>query len=398
MSSTARLCGRLVDYQIVGRYSMNMRSVRRRALKSGEMVANSSPRRGFMRRAAGIIAIVIAVLALAPNRSWAESQVPFPRPADIEPNVKFWVNVFAGYSIRDFAIVDRDKVWRLYQVYHLPGEGAPTRDDIDWVNAYLKSKYGDMLSKLATGREPETYEERRVAELFKGEGPTAYASAAQNLRVQEGMRERFREGLLRSRYYRPTMERIFRSAGLPVELVTLAHVESGFVGRAKSGAGAVGIWQFTRPTAKKYLTVTRYRDERLNPTRETEAAAKLLRYNYETLGDWPLAITAYNYGTSGVARAAEACGPDYCKIVRTYSGPHFGFAVKNYYAEFLAAIQVHRYENEYFPGIEDEDTIVPKPFSETPAAARRAKTKHTTHHATTHSTKSVRPAPVLQHS
>ena len=65
--------------------------------------------------------------------------------------------------------------------------------------------------------------------------------------------------------------------------------------------------------------------------RETEAAAKLLRSNYETLGDWPLAITAYNYGTAGTARAAEQCGSDYCKILKTYNGPHFGFAVKNYY-------------------------------------------------------------------
>ena len=50
--------------------------------------------------------------------------------------------------------------------------------------------------------------------------------------------------------------------------------------------------------------------------------------------------------------AAAEFGSDYMKIVRNYNGAHFGFAVKNYYAEFLAADQVHRYENKYFPGIE----------------------------------------------
>ena len=270
----------------------------------------------------------------------AENQLPFPRPASIEPNIKLWVDMFTFYSDRDFVVLDRDKVSRVYQVFHIPGDGSPTRDDIDWANAYLKNKYGDILQHLAAGHEPDSYEERRVAAMFKGEPLSAYSLAADNLRVQEGLRERFREGLVRSRYYRPTMERIFRQSGLPPELVTLAQVESGFQTRAKSTAGACGIWQFTRATGAKYMKVSRHHDDRLNPIRSTEAAAKLLRANYDTLGDWPLAITAYNYGTGGTARAAEVSGGDYSKMIERYSGPHFGFAVKNYYAEFLAALQV----------------------------------------------------------
>src|SRR5215472_13310626 len=59
---------------------------------------------------------------------------PFPRPSAIEPNVKFWVDVFATYSERDFIVVDRAQVWRIYQVLHLPGDGTPTRSEIDAVN------------------------------------------------------------------------------------------------------------------------------------------------------------------------------------------------------------------------------------------------------------------------
>jgi peptidoglycan lytic transglycosylase D len=284
----------------------------------------------------------------------AAAEVPFPRPATIEPNVDFWVDVFTAYSIRDFVLVDSTNVWRIYAVYHLPGEGQPSRDDIQWVNAYLKDKYSHVLDRLANGEQPITYDERRVAALFRGQPHSAFRTAEDNLRVQEGLRERFRKGLVRSRYYRATMERIFRDAGLPPELVTLAQIESGFQTRARSSAGAAGIWQFTRSTGRHYMHVTRYRDDRLNPYRSTIAAAKLLRSNYDLLGDWPLAITAYNYGTGGIARAANEYDGDYGKLIEHYNGPHFGFAVKNYYAEFLAALQVHRYEDAYFPGIRND--------------------------------------------
>jgi membrane-bound lytic murein transglycosylase D len=197
--------------------------------------------------------------------------------------------------------------------------------------------------------------------MFKGEPPSAYAIAAQNLRVQQGMREQFREGLLRSRYYRPTMERIFHDNGLPPELVTLAEVESGFYSRAKSGAGAVGIWQFTRGTGQQFMRITRYHDDRLDPTTETAAAAKLLRSNYLTFGNWPLAITAYNYGTGGMQQASDEYHGDYNRVLQSYSGPHFGFASKNYYAEFLAALQVHEYEDKYFPDLKYAEAPPPPP-------------------------------------
>ncbi len=321
----------------------------------------------------------VLVFGFGYGHARAAATEPFARPASLEPQINFWVDIFTAYSYRDFVLVDRDDVYKIYQVYHLPGNGSPGRDEIDWVNTYLKRKYSDILNRLASGREPMGSDERHVAEMFKGRSPDGLRLAADNLRVQEGLKERFREGLLRSKYYRPTMEKIFRAAGLPVELVTLAHVESGFQRGARSSAGAVGIWQFTRATGKQFMTIRGRRDDRLNPTRETKAAAKLLRANYETLGDWPLAITAYNYGTGGTARAAAQCGSDYCKILKTYNGPHFGFAVKNYYAEFLAALQVHKYEHAYFPGLEDEPAFVPPPLKERPARVIRVNT-HSRHH------------------
>ncbi|HZP45434.1 MAG TPA: lytic transglycosylase domain-containing protein [Candidatus Binataceae bacterium] len=303
--------------------------------------------------------IALVVFIATGGSAVAVNIVDFPRPAAIEPNIKFWVDVFTAYTERDFIIHDKDQVWRIYQVMHLPGEGTPSREDTAAVNDYLREKYTDILNRLATGAQPLTYDERHVAELFKGEPPAAYALAAENLRVQEGMRERFAEGLLRSRYYRPTMERIFRAAGLPPELVTLAEVESGFQTGARSSAGAVGIWQFTRDTGRQYMRITRYHDDRLDPEAETQAAAALLRSNYDRLGSWPLAITAYNYGTGGMEQASEQYDGDFARIFRAFSGSHFGFASRNYYAEFLAALQIHRYEDKYFPDLKYQEAPPP---------------------------------------
>jgi membrane-bound lytic murein transglycosylase D len=302
---------------------------------------------------------ITLILITVRGSSVAWSGGDFPRPIAIEPNVEFWVNVFTAYTERDFIIHDKDQVWRVYQVMHLPGEGTPSRVDMNSINDYLKDKYTNILNRLAAGGQPSNYDERHVAELFRGEPPAAYSLAAQNMRVQEGMRERFEEGLLRSRNYRPTMERIFRTEGLPPELVALAEVESGFQTGARSSAGAVGIWQFTRDTGREYMRITRYHDDRLDPTASTEAAASLLRANYDRLGSWPLAITAYNYGTGGMAMASDEFEGDFNRIFRGFNGAHFGFASKNYYAEFLAALQIHEYENQYFPDLKYQETPEP---------------------------------------
>ncbi|MGH7915303.1 MAG: lytic transglycosylase domain-containing protein [Candidatus Binataceae bacterium] len=328
------------------------------------------------RRAVGAaLAVAIAMLLIGLSRSTvlAANEIPvaqvnakaspFPRPAALEPSIDFWVKAFTYWGERDFVIHDRDHVSLIYQKFHMPGDGAPTSEEIEWANAYLKAKYGDILNRLATGHQPVGWEEQQVAAMFKGQPRSAYAEAAQNLRVQQGLCEPFRNSLLRGRYYRPKMEQVFMRAGLPRDLVALASVESGFSARVRSSAGALGIWQFTRSTGREFLKITRYRDDRLDPMRSTQAAAELLQSNYQALGSWPLAITAYNYGTAGMERAAAEYGSDFMKIVQNYNGAHFGFAVKNYYAEFLAADQVHRYQDRYFPGIENEEAPSPPPSS-----------------------------------
>ena len=108
-----------------------------------------------------------------------------------------------------------------------------------------------------------------------------------------------------------------------------------------------------RSTGRRYMRIDSAVDDRLDPFRSTEAAAQLLAYNYRILGTWPLALTAYNHGAAGVRHAKETLGTDdIVKIVRQYNGRTFGFASRNFYVSFLAALEVDHNPEKYFGPIE----------------------------------------------
>jgi membrane-bound lytic murein transglycosylase D len=110
------------------------------------------------------------------------------------------------------------------------------------------------------------------------------------------------------------------------------------------------------------MTINEAIDERLDPLVATRAAAKFLRENYEMLGTWPLAVMAYNHGPGGIARAVRTLGTrDHSEIILRYDGPRFKFASRNFYPEFLAALDVemNRFEHygplPQFEPVETED-------------------------------------------
>jgi membrane-bound lytic murein transglycosylase D len=126
-------------------------------------------------------------------------------------------------------------------------------------------------------------------------------------------------------------------------------VESSFNPRAYSHVGAAGLWQFMRSTGRLYMRVDDVVDERMDPHKASVAAARLLGYNYRQIDSWPLAITAYNHGLGGMARAVRTLGTrDIAAIVSRYQSRSFGFASRNFYAEFLAASEIDHDPDRFF--------------------------------------------------
>src|SRR5437773_6510306 len=153
------------------------------------------------------------------------------------------------------------------------------------------------------------------------------------------IRDRFEQWLSRFERYRPSVQNIFTEFKLPVDLVFLSLVESGFNTNAVSRAKAVGPWQFMKPTAKMYgLRVDSWVDERRDPVKSTLAAAQYLRDLYHLFGSWPLAMAAYNAGEGKVGRAiARKQDNDFWGLVDTKL---LRRETKEYVPRFLAAAQI----------------------------------------------------------
>ncbi len=292
-----------------------------------------------------------------------------PYPPGLKPQVEFWTKIFATYSEYQVVIHDAVHLDKVYTVLDfrplLKKYGATkarrlkaqrTRQELNKIRAALHK----LHTHGAKGRTLST-REKKIRALFRDINERhkfRRAAAKGRLRSQSGIRERFHRSLRISGRYLPRMEKIFRQKGLPVILTRLPLIESSFNIEAYSKVGAAGIWQFMPATGRLFLTINHVVDERLDPLIATRAAADLLKKNYDRLQTWPLAVTAYNHGRAGMARAVRTVGTrDIVTIIRRYKGRTFGFASRNFYAELLAAIEVEQNSVTYFGPIKSDPLL-----------------------------------------
>ncbi len=153
--------------------------------------------------------------------------------------------------------------------------------------------------------------------------------------------EWFQPGLVRSGRYVQRFREIFAEAGIPQDLVYMAHVESAYKPYAYSRAGAKGIFQFIASTARKYgLRVDEWVDERADPEKSARAAVAYLKDLYAEFRDWYLALAAYNAGEGTIRRAIARTGEaDFWSLART---AHLRRETKNYVPAILAAIVISK--------------------------------------------------------
>lgn len=357
-----------------------------------------------MPKTSRLLAVVIAGVLLQVGASRADelssdsspslsSPSPLPLPPGLSTQVEFWKQIFGTYSTRQVVIHDALHLDRVYEVLDFEPLSESILSDAE-ITAYAqekvraeKERLRGVLARLhqaGSDSNKLSPEEQRIWALFpEANNPNRFldAAAEDRIRSQTGLRERFAAGVEVSRRYLPEMEAIFRRQGLPIELTRLPLVESCFNVRAYSKVGAAGIWQFMPSTARSYMRVNRAVDERRDPLTSTKAAAEHLRRNYEVLGTWPLAITAYNHGRAGVANAVAVVGSsDLMEIIRRYHGPAFKFASRNFYAEFLAAVEVEKNASTYFGRLsparpQRADTVVIPDALTIRTAARAVNTK-----------------------
>jgi len=255
----------------------------------------------------------------ATSQAQEDPPVEFPLLEGLEKAVDFWKRIFTEFGTTQLVFFDPTDPSKVYEVLEV-GEGSRPREFIVAEQARIAAEHGV---------DPE------------------------RVKAQRGIKERFMNGLARSGQYIQQMQQIFRDDGLPIELTYLPLVESSFDIRAQSSAGALGMWQFIRSTGKRFLRIERNIDERRDPWESTRAAARLLKANYQLLGNWPLALTAYNYGEVGLLRAVEQVGSrNLVDLIRNYEHRNWAYASKNFYAEFLAAVEVAKNPTRYFPGLE----------------------------------------------
>jgi membrane-bound lytic murein transglycosylase D len=291
---------------------------------------------------------VVLSAVLIPIEATAESD-PFPQYEGIQPNVSFWEKIYSEYTSDQGVLHDKQRLDIIYGVIELKNPDLPGGRKINRKRIKTaKKKYKSILSKLMRGEPPAEQLEKHVADLFGPHAKAAdYRRAMRNIRCQTGQKDRFRAGVIRSGAYIEKMKRIFRDSGLPEDLAYLPHVESSFNPKAYSKFGAAGVWQFTRSTGRQYMVVGYTIDERRDPIISSYAAAKLLKINYKKLQNWPMAITAYNHGVTGMLRAKRKKG-SYEAIFKSYRSRLFKFASRNFYSEFLAAREVAKNYRLYF--------------------------------------------------
>ena len=292
----------------------------------------------------------------------------FDIPEYFKASTLFWFAVYSQYSSQQVLIHDKEDLSLLYTVMDFEQLHNSK------VNQFAKSKLqadlalerANQIKRILGGlhRDSDKFdaEERSVFASIKKAGLRIPAKESEKkkffkmlagrIRTQTGQRDMVHAGVLRSLPFIPFLERQFKNFKIPRELLAIAFVESSFNLKAKSYAGASGIWQFMPRTAASFLPMrTKAVDYRANPVISSLAAMHLLKQNKQILKRWDLAVPAYNFGTSHLVKAKRKYKDkaSLAYILENYEHHDVGFASKNYYAEFLAMARVLAYKDLIFP-------------------------------------------------
>jgi membrane-bound lytic murein transglycosylase D len=285
----------------------------------------------------------------------------FPVPKELKSNVAFWKRVYSEWTTEQIAFSDDQDLGMVYTVIDVPPDTHPVFKKARSAKIKaVKEGLREALAQLDALRPQSELEVNGLArELYlalKDVKRDDKYRRMDYIRAQNGLKNRFEKGYYLAGAHEQEIKLRLREEGLPEDLIAVVFVESLFYPTARSHAGAAGIWQFLKGTAKEFMSVNKLVDERFDPILATEAAIGYMKSARDSLPEWPLVITSYNYGRAGMVRAMNAVNStDFGVILDKYDHGRFGFAARNYYAEFIAALEVYNDAHRYFPATKQKD-------------------------------------------
>lgn len=254
----------------------------------------------------------------------------FSVPDALKEDVNFWIKIYTQYTTQQ-------------GIFHLAGDTQTVFGDIDLSQVYVHQNW----SAIRKEKEAELIvrrQKRLIAQKFK-------IKDVRQIRLQMGLKDRMAEAIKLSGRYLPMMEKVFADEKLPKELTRVVFVESSFNIAAQSKVGASGLWQIMPQVSKKFKYISDSQDLRNHPLYATKLAAFILKQNYQILKSWPLAVTAYNHGVGSLGKLVRKYKSNDIGylIENVQAKKSFGFASRNFYATYLAALHVESNANLYFP-------------------------------------------------
>ncbi len=285
----------------------------------------------------------------------------FKVPPELIHDVQFWLKIYAKYSMFQVILYDKlhpEKVYDVIDVKDLFKRGksevnieVTQTQKVTQAIARYKSAFDKLISKPKISPEKGGPYVAKILSLWGSKKANEWREIKKSLRSQTGQRDRMMEGILNADPYFPSMEAIFRKFNLPIKLTRIPLVESSFNLNAMSKADAVGAWQFLERSAKEYLIVDRAHkiDERLSPVKSSYAAAKMFQRNIKLLGDLGLAIIAYNHGPRNLLKIKHKYrGERFTQLLKLKKNNPLGYASRNYYSEFIAALYAESYKDVFY--------------------------------------------------
>ena len=226
------------------------------------------------------------------------------------------------------------------------------------LTSFLVTGCGSLNKASLDSITEDSYQQARLEGNFKSYSPSVYPSLpAPKVKLRPEVKKEIeffsrynsstvRKAIARKNKLGPVIENIFIDEGIPLELLNVAIIESSFNPNARSSAGAVGLWQFMKSTARVYgLEVGYLNDQRKDPILSTLAAARHLRDLYLAYTDWDLALAAYNAGSGGVDKAInKARTNDFWELSRRQK---LKAQTRRYVAKFYAVMHITNNPKEY---------------------------------------------------